>query len=263
MHRVIFTFVLVLAAAIVTACGTGSNAVSAVTPLPTDDIGEVASAEEEPATNTPVVLSATPTMTATPSAEVASEAAEAEATEEGDFPNALVGSNSANSGAFPTANPFSFAGLEPGVAREIALATDIPMQPTVENRLTFDEDPVPLTFSEFYDGFDLRRGLIFSDKLLSLDGQRVVIEGYVAPPLKPRIDFFVLTRIQLAFCPFCSTDVEWPNDIALVYMPEQEVFSGEFPVRVVGQLEVGSSVDAESGMVSLVRIYMESLEQIR
>src|SRR5690606_26685048 len=130
-------------------------------------------------------------------------------------------------------------------------------------RIAFDEFPVPLKFSEFYNGFSIRHGLLFTDKLKSLDGQKVVMEGYVAPPLKPKLDFFVLTRIQLAFCPFCSSDVEWPDDIVLVYLPEQVVLSTEHPVRLTGQLELGTSVDAETGMVSLVRIYAEHIETLK
>jgi hypothetical protein len=33
-------------------------------------------------------------------------------------------------------------------------------------------------------------------------------------------------------------------------------------MRLTGQLEVGTSVDAETGMVSLVRIYAETIETI-
>lgn len=150
--------------------------------------------------------------------------------------------------------------LPPGEARAIALATDTVMTPEIEEPLTFDEAIVPIRFDEFYSGFSIRTGLKISDKLKSLDGKQVVIEGYVAPPLKPRLDFFVLTKIQLAFCPFCSTDVEWPDDIALVYLPEQQIISSEFPVRITGTLELGSNVDAETGMVSLVRIYSQTME---
>lgn len=156
--------------------------------------------------------------------------------------------------------------LAPGEAREIARATDVLLVPTFQEgseRINFEQFPVPLTFAEFYTGFSMRHGLLFSDKLKSLDGQQVVIEGYVAPPLKPKLDFFVLTRVQLAFCPFCSADTEWPDDIVLVYLPEQEVLSTEYPIRLTGQLEVGTSVDAETGMVSLVRIYAENIETLR
>lgn len=155
-------------------------------------------------------------------------------------------------------------GLARGESRTIAMATDTVMMPTPRNLVEFNEAPVTLTFDEFYDGFHPRYGLQLSDKLVSLDGQQVVIDGYMAPPLKPALDWFVLTRVPLALCPFCSTDVDWPNDIALAYMPEgEDITATEYPLRLHGRLEVGSSADAETGMISLVRIYIEDIEQIR
>ena len=47
-----------------------------------------------------------------------------------------------------------------------------------------------LQFTEFYQGGGAR-GLILSDKLVALHGQRVVMAGFMAPPLKPALDFFV------------------------------------------------------------------------
>lgn len=179
------------------------------------------------------------------------------------FSNSNVGSGGHQPPAWSTAPAIQLAGLGEGASRAIARSTDIAMIPELEEPLTFDESPVPITFSEFYTGFETRVGLILSDKLKSLDGEMVVIEGYVAPPLKPRLDFFVLTRMQLAFCPFCSSDVEWPTNIALVYLPEVQNISSEFPVRITGQMQVGSSTDAETGMVSMVRIYAETIEPIR
>lgn len=126
--------------------------------------------------------------------------------------------------------------------------------------MTFTEFPVKLKFDEFYDGYNVRTGLILSDKLLSLDGQQVVIEGYMAPPLKAELDWFVLTRIQLAYCPFCSTAADWPDDIALVYLADGAIRPTERPMRLYGTLEVGPSIDPETGMLSLVRIYAEKLE---
>ena len=41
-----------------------------------------------------------------------------------------------------------------------------------------------LQFSEFYQGGGAR-GLILSDKLVALHGQRVVMAGFMAPPLMP------------------------------------------------------------------------------
>jgi len=174
-------------------------------------------------------------------------------------------SDAATAQAVVTATPMPLdKNLPQGSARDLALATDTALVPTPRIALTFDESPVPITFEEFYDGFDIRTGLILSDKLVSLDGQNVVMEGYMAPPLKAEIDFFVLTRIRLAFCPFCSTAADWPDDIALVYMPpDQTTTALDKPIRIQGRLDVGLSVDSETGMVSLVRLYAEELEIIQ
>ncbi|HYO87952.1 MAG TPA: hypothetical protein VER79_04845 [Candidatus Limnocylindrales bacterium] len=150
--------------------------------------------------------------------------------------------------------------LAEGSAMQHASATDVALAPTPRSRLTFEESPVALRFAEFYDGYNMRTGLQLSDKLVSLDGQRVVMEGYMAPPLKPELDYFVLTRIRLSFCPFCSTAADWPDDIALIYLTEETTDATEHPVRISGRLEVGASVDQETGMVSLVRIYADTLE---
>ncbi|MFO7632732.1 MAG: hypothetical protein R6W76_09345 [Caldilinea sp.] len=147
-----------------------------------------------------------------------------------------------------------------GSSLETARATDAAMQPAPRNTMTFDEFPVQLRFDEFYDGYNIRTGLILSDKLLSLDGQEVVIEGYMAPPLKAELDWFVLTRIRLEYCPFCSTAADWPDDIAVVYLADSVIRPTEKPMRLRGRLEVGPSVDPETGMVSLVRIYADKLE---
>lgn len=163
----------------------------------------------------------------------------------------------------PTATPTPLsADLPQGNAAAIAMATDVAMQPVIENPLQFDESPVPITFDEFYDGFNLRTGLVLSDKLMSLDGKEVVMEGYMAPPLKPALDWFVLTRIRLEFCPFCSSDADWPDDIALVYLADGEVIATQQPIRIRGRMEIGSSVDPETGMVSIVRIYADEVEQL-
>jgi hypothetical protein len=147
-----------------------------------------------------------------------------------------------------------------GSAMQIAAATDAALQVTPRVPMTFEAFPVRMTFDEFYDGYNMRTGLILSDKLLALDGREVLMEGYMAPPLKPELDFFVLTRVRLAFCPFCSTAGDWPDDIALVYLGADTTTATTVPVRVVGRLEVGASVDPETGMVSLVRIYASQFE---
>lgn len=122
-------------------------------------------------------------------------------------------------------------------------------------------EPTPIAFEELYTRASIREGLKLSEKLLSLDGKKVVMRGYMAPPLKPELDFFVLTRIRLAFCPFCSSAAEWPDDIAVVYTPSP-MKATERAVSVEGTIEVGSKMDQETGMVSLVRIYADKVDKL-
>jgi hypothetical protein len=206
-----------------------------------------------PAGNQIVPITAIPTgeLTITPGASAARQTAVPTATNE----------PAAQAAQIATATPLE-NNLPSGDAMQNAAATDAAIHLTPRSPLTFDEQPVPITFDEFYDGFNMRTGLILSDKLVSLDSQQVVMEGYMAPPLKPELDYFVLTRIRLAFCPFCSTAGDWPDDIALIYLPVQTAHATEYPVRVTGRVEVGASVDQETGMVSLVRIYADELEII-
>ncbi|MDR2137536.1 MAG: hypothetical protein LBO68_04530 [Synergistaceae bacterium] len=118
-----------------------------------------------------------------------------------------------------------------------------------------------LRFGELYSGVS-SLGITLSDKLKSLDGGTVEMKGFMAPPLKPTLDFFVLTRVPMSICPFCSSDADWPIDIVVVYV-EKSVRALPFdrPIRVEGRLEVGTKIDAETGFVSLVRIYADRIEE--
>src|SRR5580693_9382034 len=61
-------------------------------------------------------------------------------------------------------------------------------------------------------------GAEFSDRAKKLAGQTVEIRGYMAPPLKPEVDFFVLASQPLATCPFCDDGAAWPEDIVMVLL---------------------------------------------
>ncbi|MDR3353516.1 MAG: hypothetical protein LBO21_00600 [Synergistaceae bacterium] len=118
-----------------------------------------------------------------------------------------------------------------------------------------------MQFSEMY-GEVSPLGITLSDKLKSLEGQTVVMEGFMAPPLKPTLSFFVLTRVPMSICPFCSSDADWPYDIVMVRLPKP-VTSLPFdrPIRVEGRLELGSETDAETGFVSIVRILATRIQE--
>ena len=120
-----------------------------------------------------------------------------------------------------------------------------------------------LKFSEMYAGVS-SFGIELSEKLRSLEGKDVVMEGFMAPPLKPTLSFFVLTRVPFALCPFCSSDADWPYDIVLVYLNKPVVaLPFDRPIRVTGCLELGSQTDQDTGFVSLVRIRADFLEEAR
>ncbi len=107
-----------------------------------------------------------------------------------------------------------------------------------------------LRFRDFYSV-----GVEFSAQTRALDGQRVVISGFMAPPLKPDAGFFVLTRLPMEYCPFCSSEAEWPDDIVFVRTRRTvEPIRFNRLVEVEGRLSLGVDVDEETGFVSLMRL---------
>lgn len=99
------------------------------------------------------------------------------------------------------------------------------------------------------------KDMSFTPFALEREGQRIAIEGFMAPPLKADSNFYVLTNIPMAVCPFCSSEAEWPNDILAVYA-QRVVNVIPFNVKIVtrGMLELGIYTDPELGFVSRVRL---------
>ncbi|MFI0843877.1 hypothetical protein [Mesorhizobium sp. IMUNJ 23232] len=107
-----------------------------------------------------------------------------------------------------------------------------------------------LKFRELYI-----RGNDLTDKAKSLEGAEVEMIGYMAPPLKPEIDFFVLTKLPMSTCPFCESEAQWPDDIVLAHAQGSlRVVRYTDLIRVQGRLETGFKTDAETGFVSYVRL---------
>ncbi|MFO1050389.1 MAG: hypothetical protein U1E52_21125 [Geminicoccaceae bacterium] len=99
------------------------------------------------------------------------------------------------------------------------------------------------------------RGAAFSDQAVALDQQRVQIQGFMAPPLKADVDFFVLTKLPMAVCPFCDSELDWPNDIVLVRLRgRQDWVDFNQPILVTGTLALGTEIDTATGFVSRVRL---------
>lgn len=99
------------------------------------------------------------------------------------------------------------------------------------------------------------RGRELTEQAANLAGRRVEMVGYMAPPLKPEIDFFVLTRLPMSTCPFCETEAQWPTDIVLAKSdrPVQVVRYTDL-IRVTGIFETGFETDPETGFMSFLRL---------
>lgn len=90
---------------------------------------------------------------------------------------------------------------------------------------------------------------------LSLVGERIVIRGFMAPPLKAESRFFVLTQRPMSVCPFCESAADWPTDIIAVYTKRSfKVVPFNVRIATTGILEMGEFTDPETGFVSMVRL---------
>lgn len=117
-----------------------------------------------------------------------------------------------------------------------------------------------LTFAEFYTS--TVRGLKFTPKLTSLVSKQVTVVGSMAPPLKAKGNFFVLTKDPVSLCPFCQSDADWPADILVVYLKQDVLFvQKNRPLAVTGRLEIGSYTDPATGFVSQVRLMDAQFEE--
>ena len=111
-----------------------------------------------------------------------------------------------------------------------------------------------LKFAELYKSRSVL-GMAFSERTVQLSGKPVELAGYMAPPLKPESNFFVLTRTPVSVCPFCSSDADWPIDIVVVYLRKSGGFLQDgSAVSVSGVLQTGSKTDSDTGFVSQLRI---------
>ena len=110
--------------------------------------------------------------------------------------------------------------------------------------------PASLRFRDLYS-----RGMELSTQAAALEGQRIEMTGYMAPPLKPEIDFFVLTKLPMATCPFCNDATDWPTDLVVSYSAQPlEVVRFSSLIRVEGRFETGFKTDPNTGFVSFVRL---------
>ena len=126
--------------------------------------------------------------------------------------------------------------------------------------IALEANAASLDFSDMYSGAS-SEGLVFSDTLNSLNGSEVTMTGFMAPPLKPSINFFVLTETPMAVCPFCSTDADWPYNMVVIYVNGSvDALPYDQEVTVTGTLDLGSYMDGDTGFVSQVRLLEATVE---
>lgn len=99
------------------------------------------------------------------------------------------------------------------------------------------------------------KDLSFSDRALALEGTRITVAGYMAPPLRAESQFFVLTLRPMAVCPFCDTEADWPDDILAVHTKRiVDVQPFNAPIEASGDLRLGAYTDPDTGFLSRVRL---------
>lgn len=107
-----------------------------------------------------------------------------------------------------------------------------------------------LRFRDLYS-----RGTQLTDRAAALSGQVIAMTGYMAPPLKPEVPFFVLTKLPMATCPFCNDAQDWPVDMVVAYAGDPiAVVRFSDLIRVEGRFETGVWTDPDTGFVSLLRL---------
>ena len=95
----------------------------------------------------------------------------------------------------------------------------------------------------------------FSDLAQAMEGQRVAVKGFMAPPLRAETRFYVLTNDPKWTCPFCDDASAWPEDILAVYSKRfVKVMPVDLPIAAEGILRLGTYKDLETGFVSRVRL---------
>jgi hypothetical protein len=98
-------------------------------------------------------------------------------------------------------------------------------------------------------------GLRIADAAKELAGRPVRIRGYMAPPLLDQGNFFILTRSPVITCPFCDPSAGWPDDVVVVHLEHDSRFVDPAQaIEVAGGLEIGPALDAQTGLVRLVRL---------
>ena len=108
-----------------------------------------------------------------------------------------------------------------------------------------------LSFDELYSGGGVL-GLQFSDKVEGLSGQRVIIKGFMAPPLRPGPPS---SHANPWLCARSASQTRTgPTTSLSSTFPQPELRQNNSTIEVEGVLEIGSHRDADTGFISQLRL---------
>jgi len=101
-------------------------------------------------------------------------------------------------------------------------------------------------------------GMDYSPKARKLAGQRVRVEGFLAPHAGGRpAPFLVLASQPMGGgCPHCLGALDLPGDSLVAYFGSTPGLAETgIPIAIEGVLDLGSRTDAQTGFVSAVRLF--------
>lgn len=135
-----------------------------------------------------------------------------------------------------------------------------PQQPPSSKTKEVEKGSNYLKWDEFFDN-ELQNTP--SQKFWNLQGQQVVIDGFMGEVLSFEGGWFLLIPAPGAECPFDNGDETYWNKIMIIFVKEKEGlrFTGG-PLRITGRLDVGIKVD-ESNYKTMFRLYDATFEPIK
>lgn len=100
-------------------------------------------------------------------------------------------------------------------------------------------------------------GVEYSARARKLAGQRIRVEGFLAPHAGGRpAPFMVLAGQPMVGCPHCLGSADLPGDSLVAYFGSAlGMAETGIPVAIEGVLDLGSRTDAQTGFVSTVRLF--------
>jgi hypothetical protein len=113
-----------------------------------------------------------------------------------------------------------------------------------------------LTFDDVFasSGFF---GVEIAPEVTELAGRRVALRGFLFGPLVSGDCDYVLARGSLRYCPCCSGEPSYGDDLALVRLrvpPARAAQADDCEVEITGTLELGYAQSSHPGLATSVRL---------